>query len=102
METITIFISITASVISGMALFFIQRFFKKKETKDEKRDAIKAKENMLILKSINAVGKLTVANSIALKDGKTNGEMHSALDEYEAVGNEMYEYLLERNAHKEN
>jgi hypothetical protein len=100
MEIITITLSILASVVSGTALFFLQRFFKRKDKKDEKRDAVKAKENVLIMKSIDAVGKLTVANSIALRDGKTNGEMHAALDAYSEVSQEMLEYLLERNAEK--
>ena len=100
MQVLTIILSTLASVVSGTALFFLQRYFKQKDKKDEARDAVKAKENVLILKSVNAVGKLTVANSIALRDGKTNGEMHTALEEYGEVDNEMYEYLLERNAHK--
>lgn len=100
MEILTIVLSIMASVISGMALFFLQRFFKRKDKKDESRDAVKAKENMLIMENIKAVGQLTVANAIALRDGKTNGEMHAALAEYERVEKETYQYLLERNAQK--
>ncbi|MCK9577366.1 MAG: hypothetical protein M0R51_15790 [Clostridia bacterium] len=100
MQVLTIILSVGASVVSGTALFFLQRYFKRKDKKDERRDAVKAEENVLILKSINAVGRLTVANSIALRDGKTNGEMHTALEEYGEVDKEMYEYLLERNAHK--
>lgn len=100
MQVFTIILSALASVVSGTALFFLQRYFKQKDKKDENRAKTNAKENVLILKSINAVGKLTVANSIALRDGKTNGEMHTALEEYDEVDKEMYEYLLERNAHK--
>jgi hypothetical protein len=100
MQVFTIILSALASVVSGTALFFLQRYFKQKDKKDENRAKTSAKENVLILKSINAVGKLTVANSIALRDGKTNGEMHTALEEYDEVDKEMYEYLLERNAHK--
>lgn len=100
MEILTIVLSIMASVISGMALYFLQRFFKRKDKKDEKRDAVKAKVNMLIMENIKAVGQLTVANAIALRDGKTNGEMHAALAEYERVEKETYQYLLERNAQK--
>lgn len=100
MDSLSIILSITASVISGMALFFLQRFFKKKDQKDDKRDEIKAKENILILKTINAIGKLTEANSIALRDGKTNGEMHAALSEYDVVDKELFQYLLEQNARR--
>ncbi len=90
-------ISICASIISGMVLFFLQRFFKKKAQKDEERDAIKAKENLLIIKAIDAVGKLTYADAIAIRDGKTNGEMKSAIEAYRKADEELYEFLLEQS-----
>ena len=95
---IAIIMSICASIISGMVLFFLQRFFKKKQKVDEERDRAKAKENMLILKSIDAVGKLTYA--VAIRDGKTNGEMKEAMKAYAEVKDELYEYLLEQNSKK--
>lgn len=55
---------------------------------------------MLILKSIDAVGKLTYANAVAIRDGKTNGEMHEAMETYQENKAEMYEYLLEQNSKK--
>ncbi len=97
---ISIIVSVCASIISGMVLFFLQRFFKKKQKKDEERDRAKAKENMLILKSIDAVGKLTYADAVAIRDGKTNGEMKEAMKAYAAVKDELYEYLLEQNSKK--
>lgn len=100
MQVLTIVLSILESVISGMALFFMQRFFKRKAKKDEERDEMKRKENVLILKSINAVGKLTYADAIAIRDGKTNGEMREAMESYAEVKDELYEYLLEQNARK--
>lgn len=97
---VAVIISVVSSIISGMVLFFLQRFFKKKAKRDEIRDAAKAKENMLILKSIDAVGKLTYANAIAIRDGKTNGEMHEAMESYGESKEEMYNYLLEQNSKK--
>ena len=97
---IAIIMSICASIISGMVLFFLQRFFKKKQKVDEERDRAKAKENMLILKSIDAVGKLTYADAVAIRDGKTNGEMKEAMKAYAEVKDELYEYLLEQNSKK--
>ena len=97
---IAIIMSICASIISGMVLFFLQRFFKKKQKVDEERDRAKAKENMLILKSIEAVGKLTYADAVAIRDGKTNGEMKEAMKAYAEVKDELYEYLLEQNSKK--
>jgi len=98
MQIFTIIISILGSVVSGTALFLLQRWFRQKDKRDEEVERIKAKENILIIKSINAVGRLTEATAIALKDGKVNGEMHTALDEYSEVDKEMYNYLLERNS----
>lgn len=97
---IAIIISTCASIISGMVLFFLQRFFKKKQKIDEERDRAKVKENMLILKSIDAVGKLTYADAVAIRDGKTNGEMKEAMKAYAEVKDELYEYLLEQNPKK--
>lgn len=93
---VAIIISVVSSIISGMVLFFLQRFFKKKALKDEERDAAKRKENLLILRSIDAVGKLTYADAIAIRDGKTNGEMKAAIEAYKKADEEMYEFLLEQ------
>ena len=95
-----IIISIVASIISGMVLFFLQRYFKKQEVKEERRQQAREKESILILKSIDAIGKLTYADAIAIRDGKTNGELKEAIKEYNDVKEEMYEYLLEQNARR--
>ena len=97
---VAIIISIASSIVSGMVLFLLQHYFKKKTKKDEERDMAKAKENIIIIKSIDAVGKLTYANAIAIRDGKTNGEMHEAMESYNEAKQEMYDYLLEQNSKK--
>lgn len=94
---VAIVISVCASIISGMVLFFLQSFFKKKAKNDAERDAAKARENMLILKSIDAVGKLTYADAIAIRDGKTNGEMKTAIEAYKKADQELYDFLLEQS-----
>ena len=93
-------ISLCASLVSGVTLCFVQRFFKRRDAKEDEKDAAEKCENILILKSVNAIGKLTEANAIAIRDGRTNGELHTALDEYEKVDRELYQYLLEQNANR--
>ncbi len=100
MEYLSIIVSVLASIISGMVLFFLKKYFDKKERSDKEKEKAKAKENVLILKSIDAIGKLTYANSIAIRDGKTNGELRAAIKDYNEVKDELYEYLLEQNAKK--
>ena len=90
-------ISIVASIVSGMVLFLLQHYFKKRHKEEERRDAQRHKRDVLVIKSITALGDLTVANSIALRDGKTNGEMKKALNDYEEVNKEMLDFLIDNS-----
>ena len=96
--TIATIISICASIISGSVLFFLKRYFDKRDKDEKERDRTRAKENFLILKSIDAVGKLTYADAIAIRDGKTNGEMTEAIQTYKKTNQELYEFLLEQSS----
>lgn len=91
---LSVLITSGASIRSGLILFLLQRLPKQQQKAEEARDRNKATQTALILKSLNALGKLTVANSIALRDGKTNGELKAALTEYETVEKELYAYLI--------
>ena len=82
-------ISAASGIISGLVLYFVKKYFDKKEKRDSETEMIRHQTSLLTLKSINALGKLTVANSIALRDGKTNGEMKAALEEYSKVNEEL-------------
>ena len=93
-------ISICASIISGMVLYFLKRYFDTREKEEKARDEVFAKENILILKTIDAVGKLTYADALAIRDGKTNGEMKEAIEAYKKADKELYEFLLEQNSKK--
>ena len=99
-STISLLLSAMATIVSGVAVYMIKRHLSKKDATDKRLREDTERENVLILRSINAIGKLTLANSIALRDGKVNGEMSSALKEYEAVDRELYNYLLDINAKK--
>lgn len=93
-------ISICASAISGAILFFIQRYFNKKEKREERFEVRREKKDTLMLKSLKAIGELTIANSIALKEGKVNGEMHKAMTNFEEVNEELFDFLIYNTAAK--
>lgn len=94
METLfTVLLTSVASVFSGVVLFLIQRHLKKQRKKEEEREAEKANQMTLIIRTLNSLGKLTVANSIALRDGHTNGELKDALKEYKEVETDLFDYL---------
>ncbi len=95
-----IIISALSSIFSGLVLFFVKNFFKKQEKRESERNKTSAKENILILKSIDAIGKLTYANTIAIRDKKVNGEITDSLQAYNEIKEEMYDYLLEQNARR--
>lgn len=95
---ISIVISVCASIVSGMVLFFLQRFFKKRQISEEKREERQHRKDVLMMKSINAVGDLTLANAIAIRDGKTNGELKKALEEYDESSKELLDFLIENSS----
>ena len=97
MTHVAIIISAASSIISGMVLFFMQRYFKKREMRDNQHAEARKQENILILKSIKAIGELTQANSIAIRDGRTNGELKHALADYEKVDGELFDFLVGQN-----
>lgn len=85
MDTIiSIIASIFASIVSSVILLSVKMYLTKIQAENQKREKLKNEESVLILRFLNAVGKLTHANSIALRDGKTNGELASAMKEYPA------------------
>ena len=90
MELISIIISIATSIFSGIVLFFIKRYFDNKEKIEIEKEKARQKENVLILKSI--------ADSIAIRDGKINGEMKDAVQSYIAIKSELYDYLIDQNS----
>ena len=94
METLfTVLLTSVASVFSGVVLFLIQSHLKKQRKKEEEREIEKANQMTLIIRTLNSLGKLTVANSIALRDGHTNGELKDALKEYKEVETDLFDYL---------
>ena len=97
-EAISQIVACAATVTSGMVIFWMKRFFNAQRRKEEEKESEKERDGILILRSIHALGKLTVANSMALRDGKTNGEMSTALSEYEKVEQEMYDHLIAYHA----
>jgi len=72
-----------------------EEIYNLKEAESLKRAEARKQENLLTMRMIKAVGKLSYANSIAIKDGKVNGVMEEALMYYRDASNEMTEFLQE-------
>ena len=99
-EMIAEIISIVASALSGAILYLIRKYFKNAEKKACELEERQCKKDLLMLKSLRALRELTVANSVALSSGKSNGEVKKAQLEFEAVDQELNEFLLENAVKK--
>jgi len=104
-------------IASALIIWYIQRQYlkrdkqrdlereeekRKRELKERERDneskeraETRKQENLLTMRMIKAVGKLSYANSIAIKEGKVNGVMEEALVYYKDASNEMTKFLQE-------
>jgi len=69
---------------------------KEKEKESNIRAEARKQENLLTMRMIKAVGKLSYANSVAIKEGKVNGVMEDALIYYRDASDEMTEFLQEQ------
>ena len=71
---------------------------KEKEREKEQKCRAEARkhENLLTMRMMKAVGKLSYANSVAIKEGKVNGVMEDALTYYREASDEMTEVLQEQ------
>ena len=71
---LSLIVTLTASVFSGIVVFLFKNFLRRQQEKEEMLEKEKATETALILRSLIALGKLTVANTLALRDGKSRKE----------------------------
>jgi len=99
---ISIIVSVAACVVSGMILFFLQRHFKRLERIQCAQDDRRTKKDLLVLKTLQAIGELTCANATAIKNGKCNGETEQAKQNFESVEKELNAFLLEAAIKKVN
>ena len=105
-------------IVSALIIWYIQRQYLRREKirdeqiaeerqRQEKREAEKEKElkaradsrkqeSLLTMRMIKAIGKLSYANSIAIKEGKVNGVMEEALVYYRENSSELSEFLQEQ------
>ena len=76
---ISMLVSLIASITSGIILFVFSQSIKKNEKEEAEKNEKRISENILILRSLDAVGKLTMANSISLQSEKHDKRLAAAL-----------------------
>lgn len=91
------FVSISAvvtSTITGILALFIKKQFDKVERKEDE----KIEATMVKMRTMQAIGELSYATGIAVRDGKVNGEMTSAIATYQGARAELDEFILRKHA----
>ena len=97
---LSVIISSVCSIISGMVLFLLQHYIKQRHTSDSVKQEEDHKKDILILKSLNALGKLAMSNSTVINSAEKNSDAKNALDEYNKVNGEMVNFLIENSTEK--
>ena len=100
-----ILIAIATAIISsigGCIIYFIKKQFKRMEDYTECAEERRTTKDLLVLKSLKAIGELTVANATAIKQGHCNGEIDKAKSDFESVDKELHAFLLESTVKKVN
>lgn len=95
----TILIRFAWAVLPSIFVGLVMAFYAKKQSKKDKevedRAEARKKESLLLLKMEFAVGKLAYATAIAVRDGKTNGEMADGIDSYNNAVSEYNRFVNE-------
>lgn len=81
------------TLITSVAVFYLTRRQNKRDKQADEHTKVQQKEAVLHMKMASATLKLTEANAIALRDGKTNGELKAAMQECEDAKRAYYEFL---------
>lgn len=86
--------AVIPSILSGVVLIVINRSNRRIDSREDAR----RKENVLILKNIDAVGTLTELTAKCVKNGAVNGDMDKALEYRKKMKHELEDHLMEVNA----
>lgn len=73
----------------------LENIEKQREKENKEHIQARKKENLLTMHMIKAIGKLSYANSMAIKEGKINGVMEDAIKYYNQTNMEMTEFMQE-------
>ena len=84
------------TALTGFFFWLIQRRISKREEVQDKREAAREKNEVLIIKSTGAALALGEATAEAIKNGHCNGELDAALAYARTVKHEQKDFLTEQ------
>ena len=78
-----------AGIIGAFISVYINKLSKKMDAREENR----IQESYFCMTMLQALGHLSEATAIAQRDGKTNGEMKTALEYYMKARDDLNDYI---------
>lgn len=104
-DFISVISGIVVTVATSMTVYFLQRFVKNSDKKEEEREKKGAerreaqrRESMLLMEMQMATAKLALATAVALKRGHANGEVEEGVKAYEAAHAKYQKFIEEQAA----
>ena len=95
MSTTVIIATAVPSILSGVTLLIITRYF----NKSDKRADAKAKREELMLQALDALMDVTRELTACVLEGKTpNGDLHKAYDRKEKIKHKLEDYERQQAA----
>lgn len=85
------------SIITAMAVFYLQRAQKNKDSRMDAHENAIAQRDALALELQIATAKLTFAVAMAVKRGKPNGEIEEGVEAYK-IAKERYNKFIREQA----
>lgn len=96
MDILSYLIGLIPALITGVAIFYVQRAQKKRDTAVAVRTAVRKEEALLALDLQMATAKLSYATAMAVKRGTPNGEIEDGIEAYEKARSKYYKFLNEQ------
>ncbi len=90
--------TLVESVVLVLAVYYIQRSQRKRDSHAEERAAVRRRESLLNLQMTMASSKLAYATAVAIERGRTNGELKEAKADYAAARTAYLQFLNEQAA----
>ena len=88
----------TGDVVVSVLIIFLTIFVNKKMKAIDDSYCTRKEETAVIVKMLRTIGKLSYANSLAITECKTNGEMKDALDSYNEDAARLDDFILTQYA----
>lgn len=87
------------SAITGFCFWMLEKKIEKRQKEDDKKDAARRQNEIIIIESVNAaiaLGEATARAVQRIPDANCNGDMHSALDYATGIKHKHKNFITEQ------